>query len=127
MPPLKISVNEATEVCKESKYFTCLHMSHLISRKIKSGNIYYNIDSRRPDRSLDESSLHKNPYFDSSYAQVVSEIRILFTLYDSKMTPDSRMRLQKFFYVIFGLGGKRILKVNSNFRTGDTQLGLIFC
>ena len=100
MPPLKISVNEATEVCKESKYFTCLHMSHLISRKIKSGNIYYNIDSRRPDRSLDESSLHKNPYFDSSYAQVATNIRILFTLYDSKMIPGSKMRIQKLFYVI---------------------------
>ena len=68
------------------------------------------IVSGRPGGSLYESSLHKNPYFDSSYAQVASEIRILFTLYDSKMTPGSLMRLQNLFYVIFGLGGKRILK-----------------
>ena len=91
-------------------YFTCLHMSPLISRKLKTGNIYYDIDSRRPSSSLDESSLHKNPYFDSLYAQVASEIRILFTLYYSKMTPSSQMMLQNLFYVIFGLGGKRILK-----------------
>ena len=91
-------------------YFTCLHMSPLISRKLKSGNIYYDIDSRRPGSSLDESSLHKNPYFDSLYAQVASEIRILFTLYYSKMTPSSQMMLQNLFCVIFGLGGKRILK-----------------
>ena len=90
-------------------YFTCLHMSPLISRKLKTGNIYYDIDSRRPGSSLDESSLHKNPYFDSLYAQVASEVRILFTLYYSKMTPSSQMMLQNLFYVIFGLGGKRIL------------------
>ena len=91
-------------------YFMCLHNPPLTSSKLKSGNIYYDIDSRRSDSSLDESSLHKNPYFDSPYAQVASEIRISFTLYDSKLTPDSQMRLQKLFYVIFGLGGKRILK-----------------
>ena len=91
-------------------YFKCLHISPLISSKLKSGNIYYDIDSRRTGSSLDESSLHKNPYFDLSYAQVASEIIILFTLYYSKTTPGSQMRLQKFFYVMFGLGGKRILK-----------------
>ena len=91
-------------------YFTCLHMFPLTSSKLKSGNIYYNIDSRRPGSSLYESSFHKNPYFDLSYAQVASEIIILFTFYYSKMTPGLQMRLQKLFYVIFGLGGKRILK-----------------
>ena len=85
-------------------------MCPLISIKLKSGNIYYDIDSGRPGGILDESRLHKNPYFESSYAQVVSDIRILFTLHDSKMTPGSLMRLQNLFYVIFGLGGKRILK-----------------
>ena len=68
------------------------------------------VQKTRPCSSLDESSLHKNPYFDLSYAQVASEIIILFTLYHSKMTPGSQMMLQKLFYVIFGLGGEIILK-----------------
>ena len=40
-----------------------------------------------PGSSIDESGLNKNPYLDSLHAQVVSEMRILFTFYDSKITP----------------------------------------
>ena len=70
----------------------------------------YDIDSWRLGSSLEESSLHHNLYFDSSYAQVASKIGILFTLHDSKMIPASQIRLQKLFYVNFGLGGYSILK-----------------
>ena len=54
---------------------------------------------RRPTSSLDESSLHENPYFDSLYAEVASERRILFTLYYSKMTPSSQMIIQNIFFL----------------------------
>ena len=46
----------------------------------------YDIDSWRLGSSLEESSLHHNLYFDSSYAQVASKIGILFTLHDSKLS-----------------------------------------
>ena len=71
----------------------------------------YDIDSWRLGSSLEESSLHHNLYFDSSYAQVASKIGILFTLHDSKMIPGSQMSLKKLFYVIFWPGREKNIKI----------------